>query len=81
MASSSTLNAPAAFDDDKTLDIKPDEQYGNSDNNSNSDVEKGQVAQAQDELDWDNAPENPYNFPGWKKALTIFALATMGLTV
>ncbi|KAJ4859585.1 major facilitator superfamily domain-containing protein [Trichoderma breve] len=81
MASSSTLNAPAAFDDDKTLDIKPDERDGNSDSNSNSDVEKGQVAQAQDELDWDNAPENPYNFPGWKKALTIFALATMGLTV
>ncbi|KAL6792770.1 MFS general substrate transporter [Trichoderma sp. SZMC 28012] len=81
MASSSTLNAPVAFDDDKTLDIKPDERDGNSDSNSNSDVEKGQVAQAQDELDWDNAPENPYNFPGWKKALTIFALATMGLTV
>ncbi|PNP57455.1 hypothetical protein THARTR1_02453 [Trichoderma harzianum] len=55
MASSSTLNAPAAFDDDKTLDIQPDEQYGNSDSNSNSDVEKGQ-------------------------GLTIFALATMGLT-
>ncbi|KAL7908311.1 MFS general substrate transporter [Trichoderma velutinum] len=81
MASSSTLNAPVAFDDDKTLDIKPDEQYGNSDINSNSDEEKGYVAPPQDELDWDNAPENPYNFPGWKKALTIFALASMGLTV
>ncbi|TFB01596.1 Polyamine transporter 4 [Trichoderma ghanense] len=67
--------------DDRTVVVKPEDQYGNSDSNSSSDAEKGQVLQDRDPLDWDNDPHNPYNWPAWKKGLTIFALATMGLTI
>lgn len=84
MASSGVLNASDAFDiqaDDKTLVVKPDDQYGNSDTNSNSDAEKGRVSPEQDLLDWENSPHNPYNWPSWKKALMVTTLATMGLTV
>ncbi|KAH6603791.1 MFS general substrate transporter [Trichoderma cornu-damae] len=72
------LNGSAEFDD-KTLDVKPEDQHGSSDSNSNGDAEKGQTVH--DVLDWESDPHNPYNWPGWKKALMVFALAAMGLTV
>ncbi|GFP60151.1 major facilitator superfamily multidrug transporter mdrA [Trichoderma asperellum] len=65
--------------DDKTLVIKPEDQFGNSDSNSNSDAEKGQVSQ--EVLDWDNDPHNPYNWPAWRKGLMVFTISTMGLTI
>lgn len=65
--------------DDKTLVVKPEDQFGNSDGNSNSDAEKGQVSQ--EVLDWDNDPHNPYNWPSWKKGMMVFTISTMGLTM
>lgn len=65
--------------DDKTLVVKPEDQFVNSDNNSNSDAEKGQVSQ--EVLDWDNDPHNPYNWPAWRKGMMVFTISTMGLTM
>lgn len=82
MSPPGVLNGDAAFDiqaDDKTLVIEPEDQSGNSDANSNTDEEKGQVVQ--EEFDWDDDPHNPYNWPSWRKGLLVFSLATMGLTV
>jgi hypothetical protein len=72
------LNGSAEFDD-KTLVIQPEDQSGNSDSNSNSDAEKGQISP--DVLDWENDPHNPYNWPAWKKTLMVFTLSSMGLTM
>jgi hypothetical protein len=67
------------IDDSKTLVVKPEDQFANSDNNSSSDAEKGQVSQ--EVLDWDNDPHNPYNWPAWKKGMMVFTISTMGLTM
>ncbi|KAF5637283.1 polyamine transporter 4 [Fusarium tjaetaba] len=32
-----------------------------------------------DELDWDNSPHNPFNWPAWKKALQVVMLSSAGL--
>ncbi|KAG5811993.1 hypothetical protein H9Q74_005120 [Fusarium xylarioides] len=37
--------------------------------------EQGEV----DELDWDNSPHNPFNWPAWKKALQVVMLSSAGL--
>uniref|UniRef100_A0A0D2XM13 Major facilitator superfamily (MFS) profile domain-containing protein n=1 Tax=Fusarium oxysporum (strain Fo5176) TaxID=660025 RepID=A0A0D2XM13_FUSOF len=32
-----------------------------------------------DELDWDNSPHNPFNWPAWKKSLQVVMLSSAGL--
>lgn len=40
---------------------------------------KGQIESETDELDWDNSPHNPFNWPAWKKALQVVMLSSAGL--
>ncbi|KAI1015918.1 hypothetical protein LB505_004001 [Fusarium chuoi] len=40
---------------------------------------KEQIESETDELDWDNSPHNPFNWPAWKKALQVVMLSSAGL--
>ncbi|KAI1815490.1 major facilitator superfamily domain-containing protein [Poronia punctata] len=46
---------------------------------TSSSVEKGQE-EKKPEQDWDNDPENPYNWPKWKKNFQLFAASVLGFT-
>lgn len=41
--------------------------------------EESERAEATEELDWENAPENPHNWPAYKKLLQVIMLSSTAL--
>jgi hypothetical protein len=57
----------------------PADSLGDSVTENDLEVARPKEQQENDDLDWDNSPHNPSNWPAWKKALQVVMLSSSAL--
>jgi hypothetical protein len=57
----------------------PAGSLGDSTTENDLEIARPREQQEKDELDWDNSPHNPFNWPAWKKALQVVMLSSSAL--
>lgn len=63
----------------KEIDDAPVDSLGDSVTEKDLEVARPKEQQENDDLDWENSPHNPYNWPGWKKALQVVMLSSSAI--